>query len=183
MIIPKNILKFWGVFFIILAVALGVITLIYRWHRIFPTHEVSEIYSRYAKEEGIDAAFVKDYRVNDTITVDVTLLEATDSAGWTMLKEDFGIVELEDLPPEERELVRELFSNYITEQSASPDKNYKMPDTNICKNDVITCERSVKRIAVFHTANLANPHSVEYFIYDLTTNDETLNIQNHEQTN
>ena len=91
MIIPKNILKFWGVFFIILAVALGVITLIYRWHRIFPTHEVSEIYSRYAKEEGIDAAFVKDYRVNDTITVDVTLLEATDSAGWSMLKEDFGI--------------------------------------------------------------------------------------------
>lgn len=91
MIIPKNILKFWGVFFIILAVALGVITLIYRWHRIFPTHEVSEIYSRYAKEEGIDAAFVKDYRVNDSVTVDVTLLEATTDSAWVNLMNDFDL--------------------------------------------------------------------------------------------
>lgn len=94
MIIPKNILKFWGVFFIILAVALGVITLIYRWHRIFPTHEVSEIYSRYAKEEGIDAAFVKDYRVNDSVTVDVTVLEATTDSAWAVLKKEYKIPEL-----------------------------------------------------------------------------------------
>lgn len=93
MIIPKNILKFWGVFFIILAVALGVITLIYRWHRIFPTHEVSEIYSRYAKEEGIDAAFVKDYRVNDSVTVDVTVLEATTDSAWAVLKREYNIPE------------------------------------------------------------------------------------------
>ena len=91
MIIPKNILKFWGVFFIILAVALGVITLIYRWHRIFPTHEVSEIYSRYAKEEGIDAAFVKDYLVNDSITVDVTVLEATTDSAWAVLKKEYKV--------------------------------------------------------------------------------------------
>lgn len=94
MIIPKNILKFWGVFFIILAVALGVITLIYRWHRIFPTHEVSEIYSRYAKEEGIDAAFVKDYRVNDSVTVDVTVLGATTDSAWSVLKKEYKIPEL-----------------------------------------------------------------------------------------
>ena len=68
------------------------------------------------------------------------------------------------------------------QKKASPDKNYKMPDTNICNNDIITCERAVRRVAVFHTANLADQHGVSDFIYDLIIDDETLNIQNHEES-
>ena len=87
----KNKLKFWGIFCIILAVALGVITLVYRWHRVFPTGEVSEIYATYAGIEGVEASFVKNYRVNDSVTVDVTVLEAKSDTAWTMLKDDYGV--------------------------------------------------------------------------------------------
>ena len=53
--------------------------------------EPSDLYRRYEHADGISAAFVKDYRVNDTLTLDVTLLQATDSAGWQQLIEDFEI--------------------------------------------------------------------------------------------
>jgi hypothetical protein len=182
MTVQKRILKFWAAFGILLAVAIGVITLIHRWHRVFPSGEASGLYLRYENVEGVEASFVKNYKVNDTIAVDVTLLEATDSAGWARMKEDFGITDVEDHPLEERELVRELYNNHISLQKASPDKNYKMPDTNICNNDIITCERAVRRVAVFHTANLADQHGVSDFIYDLMTSNETLNIKNYEES-
>ena len=53
--------------------------------------EPSDLYRRYEHADGISAAFIKDYRVSDAITLDVTLLQATDSAGWQQLTEDFEI--------------------------------------------------------------------------------------------
>lgn len=182
MTVQKRILRFWTAFGILLAVAIGVITLSHRWHSIFPSREVSELYTRYENVEGIEVSFIKNFRVNDTVAVDVTLLEATDSAGWARMKEDFGIFDVEDFPLEERELVRESFGDHITARRVSPDKNYKMPDSNICNNDVFTCERATKRIVVFHTANMVDQYIVEYFIYDLTTSNETLNIKNYEES-
>ena len=41
--------------------------------------------------EGVRATYVKDYRINDTLTIGVTLLEATTDSGWAMLQEDFGL--------------------------------------------------------------------------------------------
>ena len=54
MIFQKNILKFWGLFFLVLIVALGAITVAQRWHRIFPSQNVSDIYKRYENRDGID---------------------------------------------------------------------------------------------------------------------------------
>ena len=51
----------------------------------------SEVYKRYCEVEGVRASYVKDYPVNDTLTIGVTLLEATDSAGWEYLLHAFNI--------------------------------------------------------------------------------------------
>ena len=59
--------------------------------RTLPERKCSQVYQRYAHVEGIQAAYVKDYRINDTLTVAVTLLEATTDSGWAMLQEDFGL--------------------------------------------------------------------------------------------
>ncbi len=56
-----------------------------------PYWRCSEVYKHYSKVEGIRAVFVKDFRVNDTLTVDVTLLEATDSAAWDELVKKFNV--------------------------------------------------------------------------------------------
>ena len=51
--------------------------------------ETSDVYRRYANLPGVDATFVKAYPVNDTLSVDVTLLQATDTAAWHQLSDDF----------------------------------------------------------------------------------------------
>ena len=62
----------------------------------------SEVYKRYSKVEGVRATYIKDFRVNDTVTVGVTLLEATTDSGWAVLQEDFG---LPVVPKEFEELI------------------------------------------------------------------------------
>lgn len=73
-----------------LLIVLGTLT-VKLWPRTVPFEQCSEIYKQYANVEGIDVSFIKDYKVNDTVFVDVTLLEATDSMGWATLKKDFEI--------------------------------------------------------------------------------------------
>ena len=176
MTVQKRILRFWTAFGILLAVAIGVITLIHRWHRVFPSGEVSDLYLRYENVEGVEASFVKNYKVNDTIALDVTLLEATDSAGWARLKEDFGIIDDNDRPPEEQEVLSPYYS-HIFISMASPDKYYKAPDTNRCNNDLVTHIQSEKKVCVFHTANTTDQDGVSVVIYELMLDNNTLNIQ------
>ena len=82
---------------IALLIELAAITLWKRWYWFFPSYSVSELYTKYAGTEGLDVAFVKDYRVNDTVFVDVTMLETKDSLMWDSLKKDFKIM---DIPKE-----------------------------------------------------------------------------------
>ena len=69
----------------------GVFVAVLRWSRTVPLEECSEVYRRYCDMEGIRASYVKDYRVNDTLTVGVTLLEAEDSAVWNELVKVFNV--------------------------------------------------------------------------------------------
>ena len=59
--------------------------------RVVPYWQSSEVYKRYSEVEGVRATYIKDFRVNDTVTVGVTLLEATTDSGWAVLQEDFGV--------------------------------------------------------------------------------------------
>ena len=59
--------------------------------RTVPWKECSEVYKCYSRVEGVKATYIKDYRLNDTLTVGVTLLEATTDSGWAALQEDFGL--------------------------------------------------------------------------------------------
>ena len=69
----------------------GLAYMVVRWPRTVPPAECSEVYRRYSEVEGIRATYVKDYRVNDTVTVGVTLLEAETDSGWARLQEDFDL--------------------------------------------------------------------------------------------
>ena len=73
-----------------LLIVLGTLT-VKLWPRTVPFDQCSEIYKKYANVEKVTASFIKDFKVNDTVFVDVTLLEATDSMGWATLKKDFEI--------------------------------------------------------------------------------------------
>ena len=44
-----------------------------------------------AAVDGVDAMFIKDYKINDIVFVDVTILKAKDSATWISLKKSFEV--------------------------------------------------------------------------------------------
>ncbi len=58
--------------------------------RTVPLEECSQLYRTYADDPHIAAAYIHNLRVNDTLTVDATLLHALDSTGWHRLMLDFG---------------------------------------------------------------------------------------------
>ena len=88
--------RFWLISAILAVIEVLLLVAFYQWKYIFPSNEVSDLYRHYADVENIDATFIKDYKINDTVFVDVTLLEAKDSAGWAALKHDFAVPELND---------------------------------------------------------------------------------------
>lgn len=61
--------------------------------RVVPFSQTSDIYKQYASSVNIQATFIKDMTINDSVAVDVTLLEARDSAGWERLKNEFGVAQ------------------------------------------------------------------------------------------
>ena len=79
---------------IVVCLLIVIVTLAVKlWPRTVPFDQCSAIYRHYAGIEGVDASFIKDFRVNDSVFIDVTLLEAKDSAGWATLMHDFAVPE------------------------------------------------------------------------------------------
>lgn len=76
---------------LICLLAVGVALVVVRCPRTVPWEQCSEVYKKYSQMDGINAAYIKDYRINDTVTVGVTLLEATTDSGWAVLQGDFGL--------------------------------------------------------------------------------------------
>ena len=119
--------------------------LVYRYMQsVVPYWQCSEVYKRYHKVEGVRASYIKNFPLNDTLTIGVTLLEATTDSGWAMLQEDFG------LPVIPKEL-EELFCGDSNKVSVKciPKKTplYMGGDTLV--NDWIAISRYKRRICHF----------------------------------
>ena len=160
---PFNKKRFWLIVSILLiAEALG-LCLAMRWKYIFPSDEVSEIYKQYANVEGIDATFIKDYKVNDTVRVDVTLLEAQTDSAWTQLTDDFNAQLPPDMPPPPPNTVDFWYA---------PHGNYSLPmDTILTNNDIIAVSHDIRTIAIFHIESEKQIDAILY--HQITTNKKT----------
>ena len=63
------------------------------WPHLFPSSEVSDLYRRYEHNDHIRATEIHNFQVNDTLRVDVTLLQASTDSAWYALLRDFGASE------------------------------------------------------------------------------------------
>ena len=125
--------------------AVGGAVLVKRCPRTVPLEETSELYQRYAGAEGLEVSFVQGYRLNDSVRVDVTLLQATDSAAWVGLMKDFAIP---ILPPEYNELVIKNGSvSMRLFPKGHPERNM---DTTLLDNDYLIYYRKMQNICIFH---------------------------------
>ena len=137
--------KSWPITILVCLLILGGGGLILGWPRTVPFDQCSDVYKRYAKMDGVDATFIKDYKVNDTVFVDVTLLEAKTDFAWTVLQTDFNV----PIIPEE---YRELVASYSSVDFwLAPKEDYTLPmDIVPHKNDAIVTSRKTQTISIFH---------------------------------
>lgn len=115
--------------------------------QVVPFSQCSDVYKRYAKMDGVDATFIKDYKVNDTVFVDVTLLEAKTDSAWNVILNDFN---MPVIPEEYRELVEK---NSSIEFNLISKEDPQKIDEDIDKNDVLVLSRQKHSVCVFHTNN------------------------------
>ena len=60
------------------------------WPRTVPLSQCSEVYQRYHDTPGIQASFIKNKQINDTLRLDMTLFEAEDSLAFANLLKSMG---------------------------------------------------------------------------------------------
>ena len=136
----------------------------------------SEVYKRYSKVEGVRATYIKDFRVNDTLTVGVTLLEATTDSGWVMLQEEFGL----PIIPKECEAEFCGDSNKVTVKSFS--KNIPLyVDGDTLNDDIITISRYKHKIAHFVVQSKEQLKLIVHKQFDDNTKNDYLKYSNHEK--
>ena len=93
----------WLITIIICLVLLGGGGAVLLLPQVVPFDQCSDVYKRYADMDGVDATFIKDYKVNDTVTVRATLLETKDTTLWDSMCCNFGISLFSMYPKEYRE--------------------------------------------------------------------------------
>ncbi|MBR6130620.1 MAG: hypothetical protein IKQ20_02020 [Bacteroidales bacterium] len=155
--------------FISVLVALLVVAAVVVWHfvpRQLPYSECSDIYKHYAAEKGIEATYIKDYKVNDTVFVDVTLLEATDSVGWNKLVEELNLV----TPDSASQCDLDKGMDLIFLKQVKKDNYSQKAITPSGNVDVLATSYLKKKVTVFHTKNRNEKYSVFHYNYDISTN-------------
>ena len=112
---------------------------------VVPLRQCSQPYQHYHHVEGIKATFVKDYRIDDTTFVDVTLLQAKTDSAWHLLQKDFNI-------PQPIDEDQALFDSTTTVQLwFAPKNDHSAPmDSDPLKNDIIAASRHTQSLCIFH---------------------------------
>ena len=148
--------------YIALAIVLGGIALcswIHAHPRQLPYDQCSEVFLRYKDADGVSAAFLKDFRANDTTTVDVTILQANDSTSWEKLKIEFG---LRTLPAEFMKMI-EGKNDFIMTYIAASDYKEQFKKIGIEEMDVIAGNYTRKNIGIFHVRSKEQQHALLHY--------------------
>ena len=144
-------MKKWILAFLILTF-LGVAA-VAAWRYLLPERHVSDIYRRYEHADGIAASYIHNFPVNDTLTLDVTLLESTTDSGWAVLVRDFEMVELSPMLQMLIDRGENLvFSKLIPKSNPSASAG----------NDVLAYSYTTRSVSIFHIANDGEKHAVLY---------------------
>lgn len=130
--------------------------------QVVPFDQCSDVYKRYAKMDGVDATFIKDYKVNDSVVVSATMLEATTDSDWIILQHDFSI----PIIPKEYE---EYFyaDTYQLSLKLVPKKDPSLPmDSIILNNDLVAISYPKRLICFFSIENTSQLKAILRDKYD-----------------
>ena len=136
------------------ATAVGVVV----WRHVLPMRSVSDLYRHYEHADGIAASYIHNYHVNDTITLDVTLLEATTDSAWQALCADFA---LSDMVETINQIAPHIvFSCLVNRHDYTQVALGDSPDAEIL---AISCD--TKTFSIFHIHDTTEIHAVFWHNY------------------
>lgn len=115
--------------------------------QVVPFDQCSDVYKRYAKMDGVDATFIKDYKVDDSVVVSATLLETEDTCMWEKLCEDMHIPSITKIPEEFKDLfLSKNTFGYIVEKDSS-----LIAEKDMCLKNLYVYSRMDMTICIFHS--------------------------------
>ncbi len=161
---------------VILAAALAFLAVRYL-PGVLSERKCSLVYQHYAHLPGIEATFVKDYPVFDTLAFDVTLLHASSDTAWQLLCHDFGIKPLNSI------VVQRHGVSPVTCRFA-PKQDYSLPMDSVCRsnNDLLLISQAEQNICIFHTYNHSQITALQVWLINIIINKTPLtSITNEEQ--
>jgi len=141
--------RYWLITLVLCVVGVTTVLAVRYWPRIVHPGEPSGLYLRYKDNPHISAAFIKDFRVNDSLTLDVTVLEARDSVGWDQLRIDF---KRPILPPEIEKYINK-HNSFAIKQVRRDDPGKGMDKENLANNDFLVIKNLERTFYLFHTDN------------------------------
>lgn len=125
----------------------------------WPRGSVSDAYRHYSRTEGIKAYYFKDFRINDTVSVNITMLEALDSNAWNMLKNDFSLPALDTVSQKKIDKGKDLvFTSLVNGDDFREQVDPKYPEC-----DVKAVSYLNHTICLFHTKNMEERHAVFFY--------------------
>ena len=137
--------------------------------RTVPFSQCSEIYKKYADHPDIDASFIKEFKINDSISVDVTLLKAIDTSGWKTLSEDLCIT----VPDTASQRQIDNGTNLIFTKKVKSNDCSQTDTTNSDDAHIMAVSYLNKTVCIFHTMNRRERHAVWFYNFDKSTGNKT----------
>ena len=135
--------------------------------------QCSKLYWQYRGQEGIEASYVRDYPVDDTTLVDVTLLHATTDSAWESLCIAFTPYEFTDSNKYINNLIHDTTS--VTFRAVSKDDPHQKtkPDTT-CDYNLLVISAKVKSVGIFQIETKS-----QFDVIFLTIADNMLHTNNY----
>lgn len=108
--------------------------------RPLPPDKCSDVYRQYKDTPGIKASFIKDYPIDDTTTIDVTMLQAQDTNVWNNT-----IIKLFHIENPDEYIPRQITFLLIPKSADGDPENKTLLD-----HDLIAGDKKELSIAIFH---------------------------------
>ena len=135
------------------------------WRHTVPLAETSEVYRQYRHLPGVRAAFIRQMPINDTLRLDMTLLEAKDSTAFADLLRAMGKSEeyIRDMATL-RTMYEKTDNGYNVRHSRRCLRGHPAdpPDSDPKNNEVVSFFSVRMCIAVFHTHTQQEIQTVLY---------------------
>ena len=141
---PKSIKLFWTLGLLAVLLLASAVATVRLAPRLFPSQYVSDIYRAYADQPGIEATFLHNFPVNDTLSLDVTTLKAVTDSAWGKIMRDFNIT---PYPPE---ILKLIDSNSIQIRFVLKGTLSTPQDSIPTNNDIQAFSQFKKYISIFN---------------------------------